>query len=198
MFCVSHASVRARRPIDGTNSIDVWSVAATSPSLDVDAVMVDEVLVELPAEPGAGRERELAVLHLGAVRDQVPPDRVAVGVEHLDVGPVRAAREQVDRDLRLLVVAELDAVELRRGGHARPVRVAAAPRRVEVADVDGAALEHVAARARRVLALAGADRDAAARPHLAHVAVVVRPDARLLEPADVELADAVAEVERRA
>src|SRR5438270_483004 len=113
MFCVSHASVRARRPIDDTYSIEVWSVAATAPSLDVDAVLFDEVLVELPAEARPRGQRELAVLDLGPVRDQVPPDRVAVRMEDLDVRPVRAAREQVDRDLRLLVVAELDAVELR-------------------------------------------------------------------------------------
>src|SRR5512146_2746175 len=101
MFCVCHASVRARRPIDGTYSIDVWSVAAKIPSLDVDAVVVDEIPVELPAETRAPRQRELAVLELGAVGDQVPPDRVAVRVEDLDVGAVRAAREQVYRHLRL-------------------------------------------------------------------------------------------------
>src|SRR5207253_8199761 len=94
--------------------------------------------------------------------------------------------------------AELDAVKLRGRRHPRPVRVAAAPRGVEVADVDSARLEHVAAAARRVLALAGADRDAAARTHLAHVAAVVRPDAGLLEPADVQVGDARAKVERLA
>src|SRR4029079_14672137 len=105
------------------------------------------------------------------------------------------AREEVRRDLGLLVVRQLDAVEVRGGRHPPPARVAARPGRVVVADVDGTELHQIPATLRRVLALTGADRDSAGQADVAHVARVVRPDAGLLEPADVEVADAPAQVE---
>jgi hypothetical protein len=148
------------------------------------------------SHPRPGRQRELAVDELRPVRDQPPPDRIAVRVEDLEVGPVRLAREEVRRDLRLLVVGELDAVEMCGRRHPPPARVAAGPRGVEVADVDRAALHQVTATLGRVLALACADGNAATGANVAHVTRVVRPDARLLEPADVEVPHAVAELDR--
>src|SRR5579872_4665374 len=110
-------------------------------------------------------------------------------MEHLDVGAVGLAGEQVRRDLRLLVVGELDAVEVRGSRHPAPARVAAAPGRVEVADVDRPLLHEVAATLGRVLALARAHGDPSPGAHVTHVALVVAPDAGLLEPADPQVAD---------
>src|ERR1700712_254006 len=166
--------------------------------LAVGAVALDERLVELPAEAGPAGQRHHAVDEGRAVLDHAPPDRIAIGVEHLEVGAVRLAREQVRGDVRLLVVRELDRVGVRDRGVAAPVRRTARPRGVEVADVERPDLHQVAAALGRVLALAGADGDTAGEAHVAHVAAVVRPAAGLLEPADVQVPDAVAEIERHA
>src|SRR5580704_14627395 len=112
---------------------------------DVDPVVGDEVSIELPAESRTVRQREVAILERRAVGDELPPDGVAVGMEDLDVGAVRLAGEQVERDLRLLVVSELDTVEPCRGRHPLPVCVATAPGSIEVADVHRASLKQVAA-----------------------------------------------------
>src|ERR1035441_10394337 len=162
----------------------------------IDAVLCDEVGIELPTEAGGIRQHEMSVFECGAVRDELPPDRVAVRMKDLDVGAVRLAGEQMERDLWLLVVSEFHAVEPCRGRHPLPVGVPTAPGRIEVADVHGAGLKEVAAAAGRVFALSGADGDAAASPYLAHVATIVGPDAWLLEPANVEVRHAATEVER--
>src|SRR5215218_1214780 len=47
------------------------------------AVTLDVVEVELPAQARAGRQRDVAVDQRRAVGHQVPPDRVAIGVEAL-------------------------------------------------------------------------------------------------------------------
>ena len=56
--------------------------------------------VELPAETRRLGQLEHAVDERRPVRDEVPPDRVAVGVEALDDGPVRDRGDQVRGDLR--------------------------------------------------------------------------------------------------
>src|SRR6185503_3292054 len=80
-----------------------------------DAVVLDEFLVELPPEPGRRRQGEPALDEIRPVRDHPPPDRVAVRMEDLEIRAVRLAREEVRRDLGLLVVRQLDAVEVRGG-----------------------------------------------------------------------------------
>src|SRR6185295_17757729 len=59
-----------------------------------------------------------------------------------------------------------------------------------------AELHQVAAALRRMLTLSRADGDSAGRAYVAHVPCVVAPDARLLEPADVEVTDTPAELDR--
>ena len=81
-------------------------------------------------------------------------------------------------------------------GGAQPVRGAAGPRRVEVADVNRAVFHEVTTTRRRVFALPGADRDPAAHPHIAQAALIVLPANRLLKPGDVEVVYPVAELER--
>ena len=75
---------------------------------------------------------------------------------------------------------------------------AAGPRRVEVAEVDRALDHQVAAAAGRELALPRADAHAARVADIAHRTAVVRPDARLLEPVEVEVGDAARELDRLA
>src|ERR1700733_4959673 len=99
------------------------------------------------------------------------------------------------RYLRLLMMAELDAVEMCRSRHAAPSRVAPRPGRVEVANVDCAVLHQIPAGLRRVLALPRANGDPSAGADLTHVAMVVGPQARLFEPADVQLSYAFAQLE---
>ena len=100
------------------------------------------------------------------------------------------------RDLRLLVVRHGDVVGERRGRDAAPLRRAARPGGVEVAEVDRALGHQVAAAARGELALPGADAHAGAEADVAHRAAVVRPDARLLEPVEVEVLDEAREADR--
>ena len=118
---------------------------------------------------------------------ETPEERVALLVEALDERVVGHAGEQMRRDLRFLVVSELDP---ERSGETRrlaPDRWAACPGRVEVRDIDGATDDEVPDPDEGGLALPGTDRDGRLVPDVAHPAGVIRPAARLLEPADVEV-----------
>ncbi len=119
-------------------------------------------------------------------------------MEHLGVGRVGLAGEKVERRVGFFVVAYFDLVDVRDGCHPAPLGAAAGPGGVEVADVDCAEIEEVLASGGGVLALPGARRDSCPRTYLAERASVGSPLARLLEPADVELADPVGDLERGA
>ena len=153
---------------EGDATLDAVELHASPPILEGDPVGLDVVGVELPAEPGRVRQLEHPVDERRAVRDEVPPDRVAVGVEALDDGSVRDRREQVRGDLGLLVVAHRTSNDVRDRRRPPPLGRAARPRRVEVADVDRALVHQVAASGRRELALAGADADGRAEANVAH------------------------------
>jgi hypothetical protein len=85
---------------------------------------------------------------------------------------------------------------MRDAGHATPFRRAAGPRRVEVAHVDRALDDQLAAAGGGVLALPGTDAHAGDEPDVAHRPEVVAPAARLLEPDEVEVLDEPGEANR--
>src|SRR5262245_22823749 len=101
--------------------------------LEGEAVALDVVPVELPAESRRLRERDAAVFDLRAVDDQVPPDGIAIGMEDLEKGAVGNRAEEVARDLRLLVMRHLHVERRRHRGNASPFGRAAGPGRVKVA-----------------------------------------------------------------
>ena len=80
--------------------------------------------------------------------------------------------------------------------HATPFGHAAGPRRVEVAEVDCSVDHQVTAAAGRELALPCADANSRREANVPHRAPVVRPDAGLLEPVQVEVLDEPGEADR--
>src|ERR1043166_2191979 len=102
----------------------------------------------------------------------------------------------MDRDLRLLVMRQLDAVHLAYSGGAPPFGDAAGLRRVEIDDVDRTRRDQPAHAVARNLALPGIDRDRRAAAHLGHAGRVVMPMTRLLEPTDVVRFDEPCEFDR--
>ncbi len=56
-----------------------WRLVRIDVSPEVDSMVLDVVGVEHPAQPGRVREGQLPVGQLGAVADEVPPDRIPVG-----------------------------------------------------------------------------------------------------------------------
>ena len=179
-------------PAGGGCARPEWEATSAEP----DPVARDVVLVELPAEPGRVAQLDRAALEPRPVGDEVPPDRVAVGMEALDEGAVRDRREQVRGDLRLLVMRHPHVESMCDAGHATPLRRTAGPRRVEVADVDGPLHDQLAAAGCGVLALPRADRHAGGVANVAHRPQVVVPAARLLEPDQVEVLDEPREANR--
>jgi len=139
-------------------------------------------------EPAVPQER-------GQVAER-PEERVALLVEALHVRVVGHRCQQVRRHLGLLVMAQLDAVRRTYAGGLAPDGRAACPRGVEVGDVDGPVRDQVAQPVEGHLALAGGDRDARLEPHVAHPATVIGPATGLLEPAQVEVRDEPAELDR--
>src|SRR5712692_4898991 len=127
--------------------------------LRVGLVALNEAVVELPAESWSSRQFHLAINQLRSIDYEIPPDRIALGVKHLEVRAMRLAGQQVRCDLGLLVMSELDRVGVRDGRHPEPVGCSAGPGGIEVADIDRARLHQFAAGGWRVLALAGADGD---------------------------------------
>src|SRR6516225_9747886 len=130
----------------------------SDPSLD--PVPGDEAVVEFEPEPRSRGNRVGAVGDRWSILDDVPEDRVPVGVKTLHVSAVRDGGEEVGRDLRFLVVGHLDAEDLRRCGGTAPFRWPSAPGRVEVAHVDGALDHGVAGGGGPYLAPGGRDGDA--------------------------------------
>src|SRR5690349_17176143 len=185
---------RAVAPPPSPGGPSVTRSASRDPG--VHRVRADVVPVELDAEAGPGRERVPAVADPRRHVGQLPEERVALLVEALHEGVVRDARGEVCGDLRLLVMAQLDAVRGAQAGRLAPDRRAAGPRRVEVGDVDRAVLDQVAKPPERDLALAGRDRDPRLVADVAHPAPVVRPADGLLEPPEIEIPDSPAEVHR--
>ncbi len=136
------------------------------------------------------------MLERRAVGNQVPPKRVAGGMETFHDRPVGLGGDEVGGNLWFFVMAHPHIIGIGNGGGAQPVRGAARPRRVEVADVDRAVFHEVTATRRRVFALPRADWDPATHPHIAQAPLVVLPANRLLKPGDVEVVYPVAELER--
>ena len=84
-------------------------------------VAVDVVFVEDPAETRALGENELALLERGVIGNQVPPKRVAIGMEAFDDHSVGLGRDEVSGNLWLLVVAHPHVIGIGDGGGAKPV-----------------------------------------------------------------------------
>src|SRR4051794_6138793 len=195
------STAMTRRPASGAGLGEASVIAARacrrgSPARDarVHGVRAHVVPVELDAEPGAGREPVSAVADPRRHVGELPEERVALLVEALHERVVRDAREEMRGHLGLLVVAELDTERGAQPGGLAPDRRPARPRRVEVRDVDRVVLQEVAQPAERRLALARGHRDRRLVPDVAHPAPVVRPAARLLEPADVVVGDPLPEL----
>src|SRR5213594_3996163 len=160
------------------------------------AVLLNHRFVQHEAEPGLRAYRERPVSDAWTVGPHRLPHRVALGVrEALHVGSVGNRRQQVARDLRLLVVRHLDARRRAERGGAPPLADTAALGGVEVDEVDGAGVEHPAHAVAGDLALARRDRDARGVAHARHQGDVVVPVTRLLEPADVERLDQTGEAD---
>ena len=106
--------------------------------------------------------------------------------------------QQMRGDLGLLVMGHRHVERDRRRRHAAPLGRPAGPGRVEVAEVDRPLDHQVAAPAGRELALTRADTHAPREADVTHGAPVVRPDARLLEPVQVEVLDETGEADRLA
>src|SRR6516162_11393037 len=70
-----------------------------------DGVSGDHSLIELEAETCSRRNRHHAVLGGRTVEPHLLPDRIALGVgEALDIGAVGNGRDQLERDLRFLMM----------------------------------------------------------------------------------------------
>src|SRR4030081_3480481 len=90
---------------------------AVPAELPLHAMCFEVLLVELPAEPRRVTQLDRAPLEPRPIGDEVPPDRVAVGMEALDEGSVRDRGEQMRCDLRLLVVRHLHVEGVCDAGH---------------------------------------------------------------------------------
>ncbi len=101
----------------------------------------------------------------------------------------------MQRDLRLLVVRHLHAEGVGHGRDTAPLGDARRDGHVDVQVIHGAARHQVAAAVPRDLALAGRDRDAQAAHARVAVDLVV-PAHGLLEPRQVQIADAAGELHR--
>ncbi len=120
------------------------------------------------------------------------------GWKHLEVGAVRLAREQVRGDLRLLVVRELDAVDVCATAAMR--RQFVGPPAQEASKLQ-TSIAPASIRSRQPsgeysLWPAQTGMPPPMRARRACRGASLRPAARLLEPADVEVLHALAELER--
>ena len=109
--------------------------------------------------------------------------RIALGVVRFHIGAMGNRGDEMRAKDRLAVMSHLDAEGLRHARDAQPHGRAAAPARVEIADVDGAFEDEIATGLRGHFRLTRGDRHAGRRAQARHVALVVVPVARLLEPA---------------
>ncbi len=117
-------------------------------------------------------------------------------MEALDERAVRDRREQVTRELRLLVVPHPHVEGVRHPSDTPPLGRPTRPGSVEVADIDRASNDEVAAAGSRELALASTDRYAGCVADVPHRAQVVVPAARLLEPDEADVVDETCELDR--
>src|SRR5689334_14580507 len=92
-----------------------------------DAVALDVLAVQFPAESGSARKLDPARSERRTVRNEVPPDRIAVRVEALDEGSVGDRCEKMGCDLRLLVMTHCDVEDMSEGCDPPPFRRAAGP-----------------------------------------------------------------------
>src|SRR5476649_657411 len=106
-------------------------VSCSGWSTFVHSVSVDEVPVEVPAEPRTVAQDEAAFLQGRPVVDQLPPERVTVRVEAFDERAVRLAGDEVACDLRFFVMGHLYVVGAGDGRRPAPRRRTARPRSVE-------------------------------------------------------------------
>jgi len=98
---------------------------------------------------------ELAVVGDGTVGQHVPENGISLGREALGVGAVRDRRQQMERELRLLVMPHLHVIGRRDGGDPSPLGWATTPGGVEVAHVDRPVDNQIAHAHPGVLALTG-------------------------------------------
>src|SRR5207245_6366700 len=122
-----------------------------------------------------------------------PEERIALRVKTLHVRAMRDGRQEVRTDLGLFVVGHGHPERDRHTGDAPPLCGSTSPRRIEIADIDGAVDHEVTSAGAREFALSCRDRNTGGEPHVAHRASVVVPTAWLLEPTKVQILDQVTE-----
>ncbi len=163
----------------------------------LDPIALDHLLVESHAEAGAVREHQPAIARPRGVEVEAVPDGIALGIrETFDADGVRRRGQEMQGDLRLLVMGHANVSQAAESGGVEPGGDPAGLGRIEVHDVDGAGVDQAAHAMRADLALSSIDRDGGGGTDVGHGADVVEPMTRLFEPGDVQRFDSSREADR--
>src|SRR5882757_3572693 len=170
-------------------------MTSTGCSRRLGTCFLDHGFIKLQSPAGSFGDFVESILERIAVRDEKIEQRVTVRMKYFEAGAVGDGREEMGGHLRFLVVSHRHAKGAGERGNPTPLSGAAAPARIEVAEIDGALEHEVPATRARDFALPCGHRNFPDATYIGHGFTIIVPTARFFEPHDVKAGDPASELD---